>query len=450
MDLGDIAQRIASAAKAGEQIEAYVARGRETETRALSGALDKFSQAESSGVGVRVIVDQREGYAYAGSLDDDAVEFALTEARDNAGFAQRDDAVALASPDDVAGVEPADLDLWRAELATVAPEDKIRLVLDLEAATRGRDARIRTVDVADYSDTMVEAAVANSLGVAAQWRRTSCACWVDCIAGEGDGSQTGYGYSIGRTFADLDIDEAAAEAAEKATRMLGAAPIATTRLPVVLSPQVAASFTGLLSTSLSGDAFARGRSFFAERAGEQVAAPWVDVVDEPTDPRASSAARYDGEGVPTRPIELIVGGRLAAFSHNVVSARRVGNGARTTGSAVRAGYASGPGVGFRNLHFRPGQDDLDALLGRAGDAFYVQSVTGLHSGANPVSGDFSAGANGLMVRNGTLAEPVREVTIASTLQRMLLDIVAVGGDVRYLPGGAAASVLVGEMTIGGR
>ena len=85
-----------------------------------------------------------------------------------------------------------------------------------------------------------------------------------------------------------------------------------------------------------------------------------------------------------------------------------------------------------------------------GDAFYVQSVSGLHSGTNPISGDFSVGADGLMVRNGEFAEPVREVTIASTLPRMLLDVVAVGATSRGSPGAAAGvTVVVGEMTLSG-
>jgi len=448
MNLEDVATRIAGAAKTGEQVEAYVVRSKETEARALSGGLDKFAQAETAAVGVRVIVEHREGYAYAGSLDNDAIDFALSEARDNAVFAQPDEALTVSHPDDAAGVDPPDLDLWRDELASVPPDDKVALVLELAHATIKSDARIRTVDLADYSDSMVEAAVANSNGVTASWRRTSCWCAVDAIAGEGEGTQTGVGISIGRTYDDLKPHEAVAEAVEKATRLLGAQQIETTRLPVILSPQVAHSFMALLTTALSGDALARGRSFFAERVGEEVAAPFIDVIDDPTDAEATSAARFDGEGIPTRRLELIRRGRLQGFAHNVVSARRVGDGARTTGSAMRS-YMSSPGVGFRNLHLEPGEDDLEGLMRRAGGGFYVQNVTGLHSGANPVSGDFSAGATGLLVRDGDWAEPVREVTIASTLQRMLLDVVAVGADVRQLPGGASSSLLISEMTIGG-
>jgi PmbA protein len=85
-----------------------------------------------------------------------------------------------------------------------------------------------------------------------------------------------------------------------------------------------------------------------------------------------------------------------------------------------------------------------------GDGLYVQSVTGIHSGVNPVSGDFSVGAEGLMIRGGTLAEPVREITVASTLQRMLQSVVAIGGDVRWLPGTAAGQTLaIADMQLSG-
>jgi PmbA protein len=86
----------------------------------------------------------------------------------------------------------------------------------------------------------------------------------------------------------------------------------------------------------------------------------------------------------------------------------------------------------------------------AGEAFYVQSVSGIHSGTNTVSGDFSVGAEGLMVRNGEFAEPIREVTIASTLPRMLSEITAIGSDLTWFPGGAAGlTLLISEMTISG-
>jgi PmbA protein len=151
--------------------------------------------------------------------------------------------------------------------------------------------------------------------------------------------------------------------------------------------------------------------------------------------------------VPTRPIALIANGVLQGFLQNVYTGRRSGTG--TTGSASR-GYTSTPGVGVRALRLEPGEHSPEEIMAAVPEAFYVQAVSGLHSGTNPISGDFSVGAEGLMVRGGDFAEPVREVTIASTLQRMLLDVAEVGADLTFLPGAVAGmTVLLREMTISG-
>jgi len=114
----------------------------------------------------------------------------------------------------------------------------------------------------------------------------------------------------------------------------------------------------------------------------------------------------------------------------------------STGNAVRGGFAGTPGVGALALALQPGTRDQPALIADVDDGLLVQSVSGLHSGVNPVSGDFSTGASGMLITNGAVGAPVRELTIASTLQRMLLDIAEVGSDVDWLPMRAAGVSLV--------
>ena len=183
----------------------------------------------------------------------------------------------------------------------------------------------------------------------------------------------------------------------------------------------------------------RGRSFFAGRLGESVASELVTLIDDPTDMRHYGASPYDAEGLASRRNELIVAGRLQQFVYDTVSARRAG--AVSTGSAVRGGVSGSPSAGCRALQVLPGELDQDEILRRVGEGIYVESMTGVHSGVNPISGDFSVGITGLMVRDGVLAEPVREVTIASTLQRMLLDVLFVGADQEWLPGLAAGQTI---------
>lgn len=443
-ELERIVERVVGEARSGEQLEAMAGRSTTTRVRSYGGEVEDLSQATSGAVGIRVVVDGRQGFASAGSLDVDLVAEALEEARDNAGHAAVDEANGLAEPD---GVAPPTLDLLRAELADVPTADKVDLAVELERRALAGDPRVRGVRTAVYADGISSSALATSTGIRASGATSTCYLAVQVLAGEGDDTQTGYGVSVGRGLDDIDLDEAAGEAVERAVRMLGATKAASRRLTVVLEPSVAASFLGVVGATLSGEAVLKGRSPFAERVGEQVASPLVTLVDDPTDPSSFGADPHDGEGLASRRNPLVDDGALHGFLHNTWSARR--SGARSTASAVR-GIGSTPGVGPRALALRPGALGPDALQRSLGDCFVVHSVSGLHSGVNPVSGDFSVGAEGIMVRGGQPAEAVREVTIASTLQRMLLDVVAVGADAEQQPGGTSApSLAVADLLLSG-
>ena len=444
-ELLELAERVVDRAQPGEQVEVFVGRSHHTEVKVFDGDIESLSSADTQGVGVRVIAGGRQGFAYAASLDDDIVDETLAEARDNATFGTVDEFLGLVSPD---GVEPVDLDLYREELLAFPTDRKVEMTLELERAVRAADPRIRGVESAEYGDSVSESAIASTAGIRTTNRRSGCSIVASALAGEGTETQTGTGYSVARTPEDLDLAKAVKDAAEKATRMLGARKPSSRRLTVFLDPPVAASFLGLMASGLSASAVIKGRSLFGGREGEAVAVPFLTLVDDPTEPEAWGAGRYDAEGLASRRNGLIEGGVLQGFLHNTYTGRRCG--VASNASAVRGGYRSTPGCGSRALSLTPGDRSQEQLLADVGDGLLVQSVTGMHSGANPISGDFSVGISGLMVRDGTTAEPVREATIASTLQRMLLDLLAIGGDREWLPGGAAGMTLViGDVQLSG-
>jgi PmbA protein len=444
-ELLELAERIVDQARAGEQVEAFLGRSRHTDVKVFDGAIESFSSADSQGVGVRVIVDGRQGFAYAASLDEQIVAETLDEARDNAAFGTVDEFLGLAAPD---GVEPVDLDLFRPQLADFPTDRKVEMALELERAVRAADPRIRGVEAAEYGDSTSESAIASTAGVRVTNRRTGCSIVASAMAGEGSETMTGSGYSVARTPEDLDMAKAVKDASEKATRLLGARKPSSRRLTVLLDPSVSSSFLGLLSSGLSASSVLKGRSLFVGREGEAVAVPFLTLVDDPTEPEAWGAGRYDAEGLASRRNLLIENGVLRGFLHNSYTGRRCNT--PSTASAVRGGYRSTPGVGSRALSLTPGDRSQEQLMADVGDGLLVQSVTGLHSGANPISGDFSVGVEGLLFKDGAPAEPVREATIASTLQRMLLDIVAVGGDLEWLPGGAAGlTIVIGDVQLSG-
>jgi PmbA protein len=444
-DLLELATKVAGWARDGEQVEAFVARGRDTEVQVFEGEVESLSSAESAGIGIRVVNGPRQGFAYAGSLDPEVVEETLAEARDNAGFATEDEFVGLASPD---GVSPAELDLWRDDLASFPASEKVALALELERAVRAGDPRIRQVQASAWGDGAVESAVATSTGIRASSRRTSCYLSAYAVAGSGSETQTGGGYSVGRSPADLDLEKAAGDAVERATRLLGAVKPRSSHLTVVFEPRITASILGILAGTLDGEAVLKGRSLFANRLGEEVSVGELTLVDDPTDPEAYGATRYDAEGLATRRNVLIENGVLQRFLYNTYSARRAGT--VSTASAVRGGFKSAPGTGARALSLVPGSLSPSAVLAQVGEGLMVQSISGVHSGVNMVSGDFSVGAEGMLIKDGELASPVREFTIASTIQRMLGGVVAIGDDLERLPSNAAGVTLaVADVSMSG-
>jgi PmbA protein len=443
-DLLAIGDRIVSWANDGEQLEAVVVRSTDTEIRAYEGEVEQLSSADTQGIGIRVIRDHRVGFAYAGSLDDDVLAETLAEARDNAGFGTEDEFVGLATPD---GVAVADLELFRDSLAAFPTDRKVELAIALEKAARAADPRVSGVESCDYVDTASESAVVTSTGIRTSSRETAAYVMASVLATDGDETQTGFGFSVGRTPEDLDLEVAAADAARRATRMLGAKKPPSGRLTVVLDPWVSAQLIGIIASTLSGEAVLKGRSPFADRVGDSIASGLLTLIDDPTNPEAYTATQTDGEGLATRRNALIEGGVLKGFLHNTYTARRLGT--VSTGSAVR-GFKSTPSAGARAVSILPGERSQAELVAEVGDGLLVQSVSGLHSGVNPVSGDFSTGAEGLRIAGGEVGAPMREFTIASTLQRILQEVIAVGSDLEWLPMSAAGvSLVVTDVTVSG-
>lgn len=443
-ELLDIAETVVGWANDDEHVEVVVVHDRDTEIRVYEGEVEQFTAAESFGVGVRVIADNKQGFAWAGTLDHDVLGETLADARDNAIFGTIDENLGLANPD---GVEVPNLGLYNPEALNLPTEDKIAMAVELEAKTRAADERISGMESVDYVDGTRESALVSTAGIRSTSQEMSAYVMAYALATQDDDTQLGFGFSVGRNPAELDIDAAAAEAADRATRMLGATQPDTERVTVIFDPFVTAQFLSILGGTMSGEAVQKGYSLFADRLGDAVASPLFTLVDDPTNTKMFSASETDGEGLASRRNVLVDAGQLAMFVHNAYTARKADT--TSTGSAIRD-FSSVPGVGTRALQLLPGSQSQEELIAGIDNGVLIQGVAGIHSGVNPVSGDFSTGAEGLRIRNGALAEPVREITIASTLQKMLGDITAIGNDTEWLPMSAAGvSVVIDDITMSG-
>jgi len=448
-DLIDIG-RLALAQGSGlrGEIEVYVQHAQTTSIKVYGGEVESVVSGEPRGAGVRYVYQGRVGYAYTGDMSREALAGAVRRAADNAAVAEPDEYASLPTAPheypDVGG-------LWRPGLPATPVERKVALALAAEARALA-EPEIETVEESAYVDSATRVAIVSSAGTQCCGEQTFCYVYVSAHARRGDDVQTGMGFVTGREPDDLDADTAGQEAAMKAVRQLGAAPCPTGRYTVVLDREVAASVFGFVAQALTAEAVQKGRSLFADQVGRSVAAERFSLWDDGLHPGGMATSSFDDEGVPHRRTALIEDGVLRGLLHDTYTAAKEGGDVRSTGNASRGSYRSSPGVSPSNLVVAPGEGGLDDLLRRVGTGFYVVDITGLHSGANAVSGEFSVGAVGLLIEGGALAAPVREVTIASDLLSLLQNVSDLSADARWIPFGGSVqtpSVAISDVTVAG-
>jgi PmbA protein len=446
----------AATAAGASDAEAYAAEDSGREVRVHGGEVESLSAATQRGIGIRAWIGKRVGYAYGTDLSQSGVTELAERAAEAARVADEDEfagpptPAGLPRPEAADGTPGEEIALSDPTLAEWSPDRLADLALEIESVAMAADSRIAGVEQAVYADSAESIAIASSLGIEGEYSSSSCYGYVQALAAGDGGRETGLGFGLGRGPAALDPAAIGREGAERAAAMIGAGKPKSRSCPVVLDPTVAASFIALIGRGLAASSVQRGRSPFAERLEEEVANPALVLHDDGLDPEGFASAPFDAEGVSRRRTALIEASALRSYLYDTYTANR--GDAASTGNASRSGYRSQPSVSASNLIVAPGELSFAELLGEADDGVLVTDVAGLHSGVNPVSGVFSVGASGRIIRDGEPAEPLREFTIAGDLVSMLRAVRVVGADSRWVPFGGSVrtpSLLVGEMTVAG-
>jgi len=441
-------EMVEQAVKMGaDEAEVYLRRTKETTIKVHKGKVDSFSSADTVGLGIRVFVEGAMGYAYTSELSDPFLAATIKAAVDNARVTASDEFNGLPEPTKT----PPSLVLYRETLANTSRERKIELALELEQTALDYDRRIIGSEQVVYADEERRVFLSNSRGFCHAYDSTLCAFYLSVLAREGVEIQTGSFHAAGRSPEELNVKQVGQEAAQRALSLLGARVIPTTEAPVILDPKVGAQLLALIAQALSADAVQKGRSPFGDRMGEVIASGMVTLVDDGAMEEGIASTPFDGEGVPTQRTEVLREGRLLSLLHNSYTARK--GSTRSTGNARRSSHKSPPEVGPSNFFLVPGTQNPEELLEQTEKGFYVMELKGVHAGANPVTGEFSVGTTGLWIEKGKRVYPVREVTIASTMQEMLKGIDGVGTDLRFLPLGGnfgAPTLRLRGMSISGK
>ena len=428
-------------AKGAESAEVYLQEGRQLSVEVRNGEMETIQESSSHGAGFRVFKEGKMGFAHSNDLSDTSLDQAIQSAIEFAGHMTADvHNVLLSDP----GVTPVD-GLFDAELGSVSMEDKIALITRLEELAMA-DRRITVSNGAGYGEGEGAVYLANSNGLAKSYRSSGCNYGVSVVAEKGEQRSSGGEYCSRRFFSDLvSPEEVAREAARSAYEMLDPRLVPTQRAPVVFHPDVAGSLLGGILGAINGERVLQGASFLAESVGEKIASELLTIVDDGTRAKGMASSPFDGEGVPTQRRTIMEEGVLQGFMYNTMAASRAG--VASTGNASRGGFSSLPGIGPHAFYVEAGDTDPQEIIRSTPTGLYLRSVTGY--GINPVSGDFSGGAQGFWIENGRLTFPVMGLTIAASADEMLNGIDRMGSDLDLTRTMTAPTFRIREMQIGG-
>jgi len=404
------------------------------------GEIDSLGSSEGEEIGLRLFVGQRSATAASSDLSDDAlgvlVERCLAMARE-------------APEDPFAGLAPSGL-LQRGELpaldsndtADPTPAELRARALEAEAAALGVEG-VTNSSGAGASASSSIIALATSAGFSGAYATSGHSCSAVVVAGEGASMQRDHAWHSARFLEDLEsAAEIGRKAGERAVARLDPKRPKPGRYPVIFDRRVSSTLLGHFSGAISGSSIARKTSFLQGKLGEAVFASGITIVDDPLRPRGLRSRPFDAEGVRVSRRELVSKGMLTSWIAESASARQLG--IEPTGHASR-GVGGAPGASPSNLYMEAGSRTAEDLFATFPEAVLIVELIG--QGVNGVTGDYSRGAVGFMVRGGTIAEPVSEITIASNLIDMFATLEP-ACDLELRRGIDAPTILVPEMTVG--
>ncbi len=435
--LGDL---IAAARRAGaDAADTVLVASQSLEAQCRLGKTEHVERAESADLGLRVFIGRQAAIVSAtgvepkrfAELAEQAVGMARVLPEDP--FTGLADTARAPDPDDLDLVDPVEPDAAQLTTRALAAE---AAAMAVPGVTNSEGAS------ADWG--RMEALIVTSAGFAGRTLRTSHSISATVLAGSGTAMQRDYESHSAVHASDLDTPETVGRlAGERAVRRLNPTRPRTAKLPVLFDPRVAGSLVGHLSGAINGASVARGTTFLKDAMGTRIMPAGIMIHDDPRRRRGLRSRVFDGEGVPTRKLALVEDGVLQTWVLDSRSARQLG--LASTGSAVR-GTGSPPAPGTSNLFMAAGRLSPAALMADIAEGLYVNEMIGM--GVNGLTGDYSRGAAGFMIRNGELAEPVAEITIAGNLRDMFLSITP-ADDLRFRRGVDAPTLRVDGMTMAG-
>lgn len=429
-----------------DEVEAFLVKNKQLDIEIYKGEIDKYSLAESGGLSFRGSSQGKMGYSYTERLEESALDSLVYEALENSKYIEgSDDEIIFSGSESYEEINHYD-----DSLNQVPTQDKINFLINLEKEAYSLDERVFAVNACAYQEFEGERYLVNSKGLDLHDKSNGGAAYISVVVKDNEDTKTGISYRIFYDFSSLDYKEIAKEAVDRATSMLGASNIKSGNYPIIIENTTFANLLSAFTPIFSSDNVQKGLSLLKGKLGEEIASPLLTIVDDPFLKGGFASRNFDDEGTASTFKTMVDNGKLVSFAYNWKTANR--EGVASTGHASRS-YKGPISIAPTNLYVVNGDLDLDEMMVLADKGLLINNLEGLHSGLNPVSGDFSLSASGYEIKDGKKARPVNQITIAGNLYEVFKNIVAVGNDLKFgLPSNGyigSPSILVKSLAVSG-
>ena len=431
-----------------ESMEVYYQKDKNFETMVFKGEVDKYSISESAGLSFRGIYKNQMGYAYTEILEASAIDMLIQEAKSNAQVLEIQEETFIGHPHEA--YEP--LDAYNEAIIKVSKKDKIDYLKAVESEAVTLDEHVKAIGYNVYAEVESELAIKNTNGLDLSQKSNLAIGYIMGIASDGKSSKTAGVLTLARDFRDFDFKATAKEVVKKAVNQLGAKQVPSKAYPVILENDCASSLLASFQSVFNAEVVQKDLSMMKGKIDAIVASPCVSIVDDPFLEGGFGNISFDAEGTPAQKTDLISQGVLKSYLHNLKTAKteRVSS----TGNASKSSYKASMEISPSNMYIKKGERSLKEMAKDIDEGLIIDSLQGLHSGLNTISGDFSLAASGFMIEKGEITFPVDQITVAGNLKDLLLEVEEVGSDLKFsMPMGhafiASPSLKVKALSVAG-
>lgn len=317
--------------------------------------------------------------------------------------------------------------IYNEELAKFTPEDAIEKLHEIENKLYAKSNKIKNVELGfDLSDDT--SILANSYGLNLKTKSNLYYFYAEIVVSEKENeTKAAFDLFFDNDLSKFNVDEFVDKLVEKGLSKLGGEPIQSRKYKVVLKENCVASLLASAISNANSESIQKHSSVFEGKLNTKVFSSKITVEERPLE-KNLFYTYFDDEGVATTNKKIIDKGVLKTFFYNLATAKK--DGVQTTGNARERG--SKMGIGFTNIYLKPGKLSEEQLFEKIKNGIYITSLTGLHAGLNPVSGDFSLQAEGFHIKNGKLDKPLTLFTLSGNLFNVFNDVIALANNSKLL------------------